>query len=58
MNIAKRFRTPILKNICKRLLFKELAILKNTSGAAAFDSFIKGTVMQIEKLPIIDRLRV
>ena len=31
VNIAKLFRTPILKNICGRLLLKEVAILKNTS---------------------------
>ena len=32
VNIANFFRTPILKNICERLLLKQLAILKNTSG--------------------------
>ena len=31
MNIAKLFRTPILKNICGRLLLKQLAILEKTS---------------------------
>ena len=31
MNVAKLFRTPILKNICERLLLKQLAILNNTS---------------------------
>ena len=31
MNIAKLFRTPLLKKICERLLLKQVAILKNTS---------------------------
>ena len=39
VNIAKLFRTPILKNICERLLLKQVAILKNTT--AAFRSFIE-----------------